>query len=193
MTVESRPPTEILQGTHVAPPESEVVTGLLKKRGKEIEGWVANYFSRLPKSQLLNQRDSQGFYKQVEDANMRLENDLKKQINKISEDKKLTAGKAMLVRGICTETIKELNKGVPSVHPNSQQFVGQLARRIIMFGTEISESLLHNAQGNPVTIDRDWLREFAMDLCTLEYTYRLDELGNKLKQYVENPPTQPAD
>ena len=99
----------------------------------------------------------------------------------------------MLIRGICTETIKELNKGVPSVHPNSQQFVGQLARRIIMFGTEISNRHLRDAEENPMVIDRDWLREFAMDLWGLKYTYQRDELETKLKQFIENPPAQPAD
>ena len=192
MTVESQPPTEIPKSTQVAPPESETVTKLLKKQGKKIENRAQDYLARLPKSQLFNPRDSQGFYKQAEDADKRLEYDLKRQIWKISEDEKLTAGKAMLIRGICAETIKELNKGIIRVHPNSQQFVGHLTRRIIMFGTEISNRYFRDQQGNPQIVDRDWLREFAMDLCELKYTSRRGELETKLKQFVENPPTQPA-
>ena len=192
MTVESQPPTEIPKSTQVAPPESETVTKLLKKQGKKIENRAQDYLARLPKSQLFNPRDSQGFYKQAEDADKRLEYDLKRQIWKILEDKKLTAEKAMLIRGICAGTIRELNHGISKVHPNSLPFVGQLTRHIIILGTEISNKHFRDQQGNPQIVDRDWLREFSMDLWGLEYTYRLDELGDKLRQYVENPPTQPA-
>ena len=192
MAVESKPPAEIPKSTQAASPESEAVNKLLKNQANNIKHWVTSYCSSLPRSSLFNPRDSKGFYEQADDADKRLEHDLKRQIWKISEDEKLTAEKAMLIRGICAETIKELNKGVPSVHPNSQQFVGQLARRIIMFGTEISNRHFRDPQGNPQIVDRDWLREFSMDLWGLEYTYRLDELGDKLRQYVENPPTQPA-
>lgn len=193
MAVESRSPTEIAQSTQVASPESEAVSKLLKKQDNKIKHWVASYFSRLPRSSLFNPRDSQEFYKQVDNADKRLEFDLKRQIWKISEDEKLTFGKAMLIRGICAETIKQLNQGLIEVHPNSQQFVGQLERRVIIFGTEISNRHFRDSQGNPVMVDRDWLREFAMDLLELKYASQRGELGIKLKQYERNPPTQPAD
>ena len=193
MNVESQVDTEILPSTQAASPESEVVSKLLKKQDNKIKEWVANYFSRLPKSRLLSPREYQGFYKEADDADRRLENDLERQIWKILEDKKLTAEKAMLIRGICAGTIRELNHGISKVHPNSLPFVGQLTRHIIILGTEISNKHFRDQQGNPQIVDRDWLREFAMDLWGLKYTSRLGELETKLKQFVENPPTQPAD
>lgn len=193
MTVESKAPTEILQSSQVASPELEAVAKQLKKQGKKIKDRVQDYFVRLPSASLFNSRDSQHFYKQANNADKRLENGLRNQIEEVSKDKKLTSEKAMLIRGICAGTIRELNHGITRVHPNNQPFVGQLARRIIMFGTEISDKHFRNSQGNPQIVDRDWLREFAMDLYGLEYTYRLGELGDKLRQFVENPPTQLAD
>ena len=193
MNLESESSGEIAKKPQAESPETETVAKLLKKQDKRIKDRAQDYLARLPRSSLFNPRGFGGFYRQANNADKRLENDLKRHIWKISYDEKLITGKAMLIRGICAETISELNRGITKVHPNSQQFIGQLERRIIMFGTEISNKHFRDQQGNPQIIDRDWIREFAMDLHSLKYTYRLEEMEDKLRQYVDNPPTQPVE
>lgn len=173
--------------------EIEVVERQRKKESKKIQNRVLNYLARLPASQLLDPRDSEKAYKEVKDADREFESDLMKHIAKLLAKSKSSSVKSMLVRGVCADTIRELNSNLLEVHPNSQAFVGQLLRRIIICGTEISEIHLRDPQGNPQIVDRRWLREFAMELNCLDYKERLGDLSAKLRCYVDNPPIQPAD
>lgn len=193
MPVESKPHTETPIDLGIIPPGFEEKSGFLKSEVKKIQDWTQDYLARLPQFLLLHPRDSEYFYKKTKNADERLENKFRKHLEKISRDKKLTVDKAAFIRWVCAVSIWELNRRLAGIHLNSHGFVGQLTRRLVLFTAEVSNHHTQDLQGHKMVIGREWLGELTMDLCGLEYTYRLPDLRTKLRQFVQNPSLEPAE
>jgi|SRR3989344_1419236 len=176
----------------ITPPALELKSLNLPHEQAKIGSRVNDSLRELPKSPPILGNESR-FYERINQAEDELLKEFKKQAIKFSTNKKVPVDRSILVRWCAASTIQELNRGTKSVHPSCHESVGQISRRILLSATEMSNKHLQDQQGNTAIVDREWSREFSMELFNLNYPSRPVDLTIKLRQYVENPPTQPTE
>ena len=176
----------------ITPPALELKSLNLPHEQAKIGSRISDYLHNLPKSAPILGNENQ-LYERINEAEDELLKQFKKQAIKFLTKKKVPVDRSMLVRWYAASMIQELNRGIKSVHHSCLGSVGQISRRILLSATEMSNKHLQNQQGNTVIVDREWSREFSMELFNLNYPSRPVDLTIRLRQYVENPPTQPAE
>ena len=176
----------------ITPPALEIKSLNLPHEQAKIGGKVNDYLGDLPKSPPILGKESR-FYQRINQAEDELLKEFRKQAIKFSTKKKVPVDRSMLVRWYAASMIQELNRGIKSVHHSCLGSVGQISRRILLAATEMSNKHSQDQRGNTVIVDREWSREFSMEPFNLNYPSRPVDLTIRLRQYVENPPTQPAE
>ena len=176
----------------ITPPALEIKSLNLQHEQAKIGGRVNDYLRELPNSAPILGNESR-FYERINQAEDELLKQFKKQAIKFSTKKKVPVDRSMLVRWYAASMIQELNRGTKSVHHSCLESVGQISRRILLSATEMSNKHLQDEHGNTVIVDREWSREFSMELFNLRYPSKPVDLTIRLRQYVENPPLQAVD
>ena len=176
----------------ITPPALELKSLNLPHEQAKIGSRITNYLGDLPKSPPILGNESR-FYQRINQAEDELLKEFRKQAIKFSTKKKVPVDRSMLVRWYAASMIQELNRGIKNVHHSCLESVGQISRRILLSATEMSNKHLQDEQGNTVIVDREWSRKFSMELFNLRYPSKPVDLTIRLRQYVENPPTQPAE